>query len=278
MKIVPVLFTLIIVTGITNAQRGSLVKALVATPFNPSCQDTTSWETVLDSNSFTDYTRFEKEWNYLYPWGKDHNGSARMYAGPSDHRYVSLDRKILHIKAVHITGDEGKSKHDPYLNIKYHSAAIHAKHTVMVSEQYPLYEVSGYFKAPVAKGTWPAFWLTAVNGWPPESDILEFKGDSINWQNTFIVPSEANTTKVAVPDAATTWHHYKAVLKKVNATEIDIHYYLDHKLTGVHRCNFMNKPMWIIINLQMEGSSGGPGPVGETNYYIKEVLVKRSRK
>ncbi|WP_315821210.1 hypothetical protein [Paraflavitalea speifideaquila] len=116
-----------------------------------------------------------------------------------------------------------------------------------------------------------------MKGWPPESDILEFKGDSINWFNTFIIPQEANTTKVAVPDAATTWHHYKAILRKVNATDIDIYYYFDDQLTGVHRCNFMNKPLWIIINLQMEGSSGMPGPQAETNYYVKKILVRRSK-
>lgn len=280
MKKVPVFLALIIACGTTIAK--SPVKVLIPTPipfFDPPYGDTTVvWETVLDSTSFADYAHFEKHWHYLYPWGKDHNGSARMYASPSNHQQVSLEGNVLRIRATPITHDEGRSKHDPYLPIRYHSGAIHARHTVTLSDQYPRYEVSGYFKAPVTKGTWPAFWLTAVNGWPPESDILEYKGDSINWYNTFIVPNEANTTKVAVADAATAWHHYKAILKKVNDTDIDIYYYLDNRLTGVHRCNFMNKPMWIIINLQMEGSSRGPGPVAETNYYIKDVLVRRSRK
>lgn len=43
------------------------------------------------------------------------------------------------------------------------------------------YTVSGEFIAPTAVGTWPAFWLTAVVGWPPESDIGEWKGALIYW-------------------------------------------------------------------------------------------------
>jgi beta-glucanase (GH16 family) len=277
MKKVPVFLILVVAACMLMAN--GQVKVLNRTPIlNPPYDDTAVvWETVLDSTSFSDYSHFEQHWNYLYPWGKDHNGSARMYASPSNHQQVALENKALRIRASYITHQEGASKHEPYQTIKYHSGAIHAKHKVTVSRQYPRYEVSGYFKAPVTKGTWPAFWLTAVKGWPPESDILEFKGDSINWYNTFMVPNEANTTKVAVPDAATTWHHYKAILKKVNATDIDIYYYLDNQLRGVHRCNFMNKPMWIIINLQMEGSSGMPGPQGETDYYVKDVLVRRSK-
>ena len=36
-----------------------------------------AFETVIDG-SFANYTTFEQYWNYLYPWGSDHNGAARM--------------------------------------------------------------------------------------------------------------------------------------------------------------------------------------------------------
>lgn len=235
-------------------------------------------ETLIDSSSFASYAAFEAKWNYLYPWGSDHNGSARMIGGPGKHNHIALmDSGVLHLKAEYIQHDEGRSNKDPFLPIKYHSGAIHAKHQVTVSDEWPMYEVSGYFKAPTSKGTWPAFWLTAVRGWPPESDILEFKGDDTNWQNTFITPRQITTTKISVPDAATVWHHYKALLIRVNHTDIDIHYFIDDQLTGVHRANFMNQPLWIIINLQMEGSSGAPGPAGATEYYVKNIVVRRSR-
>ncbi|MBC7888762.1 MAG: family 16 glycosylhydrolase [Ferruginibacter sp.] len=240
-------------------------------------QQTKGTDTII-SNSFSDYTNFHKYWNYLYPWGADHNGSARMYGDSGNHANISLvDGNILKISARSIITDEGKSSSDPHLKIKYHSGAIHAKHQVMVSDKFPRYEISGSFKAPVIKGTWPAFWVTAVNGWPPEADILEFKGDNINWQNTFITPRNVETIKIAQPDAATNWHQYKAVLKKLSASDIAIEYYIDEKLTGTHKADFMNKPMWIIINLQMEGSSDSPGPAGTTDYYSKDILITRSR-
>ena len=58
---------------------------------NSSPEDTRvgAWETVLD-NSFTDYTTFESKWNYLYPWGSDHNGSARMYGSTTDHNHIYI--------------------------------------------------------------------------------------------------------------------------------------------------------------------------------------------
>lgn len=48
------------------------------------------FETVI-SNTFTNYATLEQYWNYLYPWGSDHNGSARMYASATDHNHVYLD-------------------------------------------------------------------------------------------------------------------------------------------------------------------------------------------
>ncbi|WP_315821209.1 hypothetical protein [Paraflavitalea speifideaquila] len=144
---------LLIIAGCSSMANGR-VKVLMISPFfNPPYGDTSVvWETVLDSTSFSDYTRFEQHWNYLYPWGKDHNGSARMYASPTNHRQVALKNKTLRIRASYITHDEGKSRHEPYQAIKYHSGAIHARHQVTVSNEYPRYEVSGYFKAPVARG------------------------------------------------------------------------------------------------------------------------------
>jgi galactan endo-beta-1,3-galactanase len=67
-------------------------------------------------------------------------------------------------------------------------------------------------------------------------------------------------------------------MTKVNATDVDIHYYLDGQWKGQHRgSNFVGKPMWLIVNLQMEGSSGSPGPTAETTYRARNVYVGRTR-
>lgn len=224
---------------------------------------------LIDSLSFNDYTSFEQKWNYLYPWGSDHNGTARMYGSTTDHNHVFLGGGELNIKATRITWDEGNSPHDPWLPIRYHSGAIHLKEQITFTDALPYWEIRGDFQVPIVRGSWPAFWLTGANSWPPESDIMEFKGDNRNWQNTATGPDWQNVTwqnKLTPVTNAGNWHNYKLRVKKVSSTDVDLYYYIDHQLMATHRANFMNKPFWLIINMQMEGSSGQPGP--------QEVLMK----
>ncbi|WP_328994651.1 family 16 glycosylhydrolase [Kribbella sp. NBC_01245] len=141
---------------------------------------------MIDTNTFASYGALESTWNYLHPWGSDHNGTARMYASSGDHNHVYLESGgVLVIKASRIDWNEGNSSSPPWLPIRYHSGTVHSKMHVVINDQYPDWEVKGEFSAPSARGTWPAFWLTGVNSWPPESDILEFKGDNRNWFNTY---------------------------------------------------------------------------------------------
>ncbi len=74
------------------------------------------------------------------------------------------------------------------------------------------------------------------------------------------------------------WHTYRAWITKVSATDVDIHYYVDGRWKAVHHARgFVGKPMWLITNLQMEGSSGSPGPSASTCYRARNVYVGRSR-
>lgn len=236
-----------------------------------------TWETVLTGSSFNSRAAFEAEWNYYYPWGRDHNGTARMYGYPS---HVNMSGGVLTLTASRISWNEGNSSADPYLPIRYHSGAVHANHQVLVNDQFPNYEIRGEFQAPSSRGTWPAFWLTGANSWPPESDIMEFKGNNQNWQNTATGPDWQNVswqntiTTVSNPGS---WHEYRIWMTKVNATEVDIHYYIDGNWKAVHRADFVGKPFWIIINLQMEGSSGEPGPSADTYLKARNIYVGRTR-
>ncbi|WP_182907858.1 family 16 glycosylhydrolase [Microbispora sp. H13382] len=243
----------------------------------PAPAHAAAWETVVDTGSFAGYSALESEWKYLYPWGSDHNGSARMYGSSSDHNHISLSGGVLTLTATRITWDEGTSTANPHPAIHYHSGAIHARDQVVVNDQFPNWEVKGDFQAPSSRGTWPAFWLTGVNSWPPESDILEFKGDSRNWFNTFRTSSDVDSTVVGVSSPGS-WHTYRAWITKVSATDVDIHYYVDGQWKAVHHARgFVGKPMWLIVNLQMEGSSGSPGPSAATYYRARNVYVGRSR-
>lgn len=235
-----------------------------------------TWETVLDQSSFASYTNLEAGWNYLYPWGSDHNGSARMYGSSTDHNHIYLSNNILTIKATRISWNEGNSSHDPWLPIRYHSGAIHAKEHVIVNDQFPSWELKCDFQVPTVKGSWPAFWITGVNSWPPESDIMEFKGSSVNWQNTFRTSSDISSTLTTVANAGS-WHTYRIWISKVNATDVNIHYYIDGQWKAMHTGNFVGKPMYVIINMQMEGSSGSPGPTADTYLNARNLYIGRTR-
>jgi hypothetical protein len=182
----------------------------------------------------------------------------------------------LALKATHDSWSEGNSTSSPFLPIHYHSGAIHAKDQIVVTDQFPNYEVKGEFQAPATKGAWPAFWLTGVNTWPPESDILEFKGDAHNSFNTFRSSSDVSSTVVPVSSPGS-WHLYRAWIAKVSATDVTIDYSIDGVWQAEHRASFVGKPMWLIINLQMEGSSGSPGPTTDTTFLARNVYVGRTR-
>ncbi|HYC87164.1 MAG TPA: hypothetical protein VEB86_18150, partial [Chryseosolibacter sp.] len=248
-----------------------------------------TWETVMDGTSFSSYSTLESQWNYLYPWGSDHNGSARMYASSSDHSQVYIETPgVLTIKATKVPETEGNSTSDPHLLIRYHSGAIHGKQQVVINTQYDAWELSGEFMAPIARGTWPAFWITGAFSWPPESDIMEYKGNNVCWQNTADGPDWTQvgweTTKTTVADANVNWHNYKVVMYRAKdrrgrwTNNVTCEYYIDGVLKGTHTgSNFFNQTFNIIINLQMEGSSGSPGPLTETLYYARNIVVKRGK-
>ena len=248
-----------------------------------------NWQTVMDGTSFNTYSSLENEWNYLYPWGSDHNGSARMFASTTDHSQVYIETPgVLTIKATKVAETEGNSTSDPYLLIKYHAGAVYGKTQVVINDLYDAWELSGDFQAPIAKGTWPAFWITGANSWPPESDILEFKGSNVLWQNTADGPDWTNvgweTTKTTIADANVAWHNYKVVMTRIKdrrglwTSNVKCEYYIDGVLKGTHTgSNFFNQTFNIIINMQMEGASGSPGPLTDTYYYAKNIVVRKGK-
>ncbi|KAF9447141.1 glycoside hydrolase family 16 protein [Macrolepiota fuliginosa MF-IS2] len=233
--------------------------------------------TVIPSNSFSSLSTFESFWNYLYPWGSDHNGSARMVGSSSDHSHINVASSTLSLIATPTSNPSPPtSSANPHPAIHYASGAIHAKAQITVTNTNA-YTISGEFSSPTAKGTWPAFWLTAVNGWPPETDIGEWKGTTQNWYNTFNTSSVVRSDLVSWPSDLS-FHALKAVLTaESNGADVRIDFYMDNVLRATQfGQGFVGKPLWLIINLQMEGSSGSPGPSGTTTYKIRNVQVTRT--
>ncbi|MGS2761509.1 hypothetical protein [Sinomicrobium sp. M5D2P9] len=225
----------------------------------------------LDSTSFESPEKFTEHWNMFYPWGTDHNGSARMYEDQ-----VTLEPDgVLRMEANRVYEDEGNSTADPWLKIRYHSGAIHFKEHIVVNDSLPSWEISGDFQVPTMVGSWPAFWITGAWSWPPEIDIMEFKGNNTNWQNTVTGPDWQNTswqtTKTTVSDAGG-WHNYKLIMNKISATDVDIELFIDNDHKATHTADFVGKPFWLIINMQMEGASGSPGPE-HAGYRARNIYV-----
>ncbi|MCL6218203.1 hypothetical protein [Zunongwangia pacifica] len=210
----------------------------------------------IDESSFSSLENFNKDWNMLYPWGADHNGSARMFE-----ENVNLNDGVLQIHSEWIDWAwEGYSTADPHLRITFHSGAVHAKQKIQVTEELPDWEISGDFKAPTAPSSWPAFWITGVDSWPPEIDILEFKGTTSNLQNTVTGPSWDQTVWTTVytdiPDASSEWHNYKLTMRRIDDVETEVKMFIDDQLRSSEIKDFTNDRFWLIINMQMEGASG----------------------
>ncbi|WNH12615.1 family 16 glycosylhydrolase [Thalassobellus suaedae] len=211
----------------------------------------------LDSTSFDTQENFEAHWNMFYPWGTDHNGSARMHK----ENIILEENGILKIKAEYTNQvSEGKSSSDPHLPITFHSGAVHFNKQIRVTKDLSCWTISGDFKAPTVNGSWPAFWITGASNWPPEIDILEFKGTTKTLQNTVTGRdwnhTEWTTVRTDIPDAATQWHNYKLHLIRLDDVNLLVKMYIDGQLKSNEIKDFTNKPFWLIINMQMEGASG----------------------
>ena len=229
-----------------------------------------TWETLVDGASFESVNAFTNEWSYDYPWGTDHNGSARMNA-----TNIVVSGGMVTVTSSLTNTYEGKSSVSPFLTIRYNSGTFYLKQQITISAQYPVWDISGQFEVPTQTGTWPAFWMTGANSWPPESDFMEFKGGSTCGQNTYNGSWQTSYTNIS--SANTAWHTYRLVAILENSTNVDFHYFVDGNMMSEQTANtFVGSPCWLIIDYQMEGSSGPPGsgPSYTTYTYVSNIVVK----
>ncbi|KAK8055696.1 glycoside hydrolase family 16 protein [Apiospora rasikravindrae] len=243
-------------------------------------------KTVIPKDSFG--TAFDTHWSHNYPWGTDHNGGARMnplqdlhgQQRPDPDRLARLRRAPRHQRrpAVPRALPVGH---------RLREAAAHR-------QAGGGYDLEAEFKAPVAKGTWPAFWLTAVKGWPPEIDVAEWKGSGKISFNTFNTSSQVAAHDVTYPSPEN-WHKIRAQIRTASATDVWVKFFMDDgEITTQYGKNYVNSAFYLvsrldspassaassstnsssqIIDLQMEGSSGSPGPSAGTTFQIRNVQV-----
>ncbi|KAF8848796.1 glycoside hydrolase family 16 protein [Acephala macrosclerotiorum] len=167
---------------------------------------TAAVHTMIPKTSFDSQSDFDADWDYLYPWGSDHNGGARM--AKSKHHPAS--------------GEKPASSGGKSIPIRYLSGTVHAKEQFNVSRSGG-YDFGAEFKAATTKGTWPVFWLTAVDGWLPEA---EWKGNGKVGFNTFDTSKEvkARNTKY---DSPGDWHRFKTEVRDENGRDLAVEFFMD---------------------------------------------------
>lgn len=106
------------------------------------------------------------------------------------------------------------------LAINYLSCAIYANQEFTVEEGMGL-DFEAEFIAPVGTGIWPAFWLTATVGWPPEIDMAEWKGSGDISFNTFNTSDQVDALDLPYLNPAE-WHTVKTQLRDHNG-DVSLH-------------------------------------------------------
>jgi galactan endo-beta-1,3-galactanase len=197
--------------------------------------------TIIPTTSFDSQADFDADWNYLYPWGSDHNGAARM-----DKAHVKFGDGMVTLTAERVTGQPQASHGGKKIDIKYLSGAIHAKEHFNVSKGGG-YDFTGEFKATTTKGTWPAYWTSSTTQWPPEIDLAEWKGSGKISFNTFNTSSQVTTKDVNYP-TPNNFHKIKCEVRDVNGKDVSIKFFMDGNLvtTQVGK-GFFGKPMYLYV-------------------------------
>ncbi|KAK3322611.1 concanavalin A-like lectin/glucanase domain-containing protein [Apodospora peruviana] len=224
---------------------------------------------IIPSTSFNSQADFDAEWGYNYPWGTDHNGAARMAKSQ-----VQLEpNATLTLTAKKASGEKAATHGGKQIPIKYLSGTVYAKEYFTVTKGGG-YDFAAELRATVTKGTWPAFWLTGVKGWPPEIDMAEWKGSGKISFNTFNTSSQVRARDVAYPSP----NEFHSILCEVrdagNGRDVSARFTMDGKVIETqYGKGFIGQSMYLIIDLQMEGSSGSPGPNEDTLFQVRNLEV-----
>jgi galactan endo-beta-1,3-galactanase len=171
-------------------------------------------------------------WNVGYPWGRTHNGTAYMTHG----------------------GDTMTATQPGSNGYKYNSGASYSTTKVRCTSTDTAGAQATCTVNSNQRGVWPAFWLTSEGAWTSEVDIAEWKGSGTCWQNTYDGGWESKGT-------SSNGAVYKAHMWFSSGSTCRVDLSINNSVKASHTGgNFLNKYFWLIRNLQMEGSSGSPGP------------------
>ena len=197
--------------------------------------------TVIPKSCFNSQADFNASFIDLYPWGTDHNGAARMNTS-----YISISNETLTLTAQRVSGQPPAYSGGQTIAINYLSGTVSAKDNFTVTAGGG-YDFTGDFQAPVTKGTWPAFWLTGIDSWPPEIDLAEWKGTGNISFNTFNTSSQVAALNVDYPDPGS-FHTVKGEVRDENGEDVSVKFYLDGSLvTTQYGLGFVGQPMYLSV-------------------------------
>jgi beta-glucanase (GH16 family) len=192
-----------------------------------------------------------KTWQIGQPWGRFHGQLPHQYYGDSE---VFVKNGILYLQ----------NRYAPKTFLVGDSQIIIPYGTGLINSYYSQQFTYGYFairsKNPSGPATWPAFWLTGKNNWPPEIDIFEMygreNGKSIHEQTMTLHfgKIETQTKKLITKsirigsDTDTAFHIYGCLWKPGIVT-----FYTDGiKVRTIKLNRWMNQfycePMYIVVN------------------------------
>lgn len=205
---------------------------------------------IMFCKFYDNFTIFDKnKWRIGQSWGKFHIGNPTQYYG-DESVYLEEDCLILDTKYLpkkDLTTWESEKRFD----IPYSIGLISS----LESFGYGFYEF--VVELPKGIGLWPAVWLTAVDSWPPEIDIIEAYSDEYSnygkkFQTNlhFDFPPNKKTSGAINHRILNPFENLKL---SVYWTEsfINIYYngYLVRKITSEKTLKwFRNKKMTIVLN------------------------------
>lgn len=190
-------------------------------------------------------------WQKGQPWGRFHGQLPHQYYGDSE---VFVRDGILYLQNRY--APKSFRHGDSNIVIPYGTGLINT----FWSKQFTY----GYFsirsKNPPGPATWPAFWLTGKNNWPPEIDIFEMygrcDGQTIHEQTMTLHfgKIETNTKTLLTksvklpPDTDTAFHIYSCLWEPGQVT-----FFTDGIKVRSMKLNrwmeqFYREPMYLIVN------------------------------
>jgi beta-glucanase (GH16 family) len=190
-------------------------------------------------------------WQLGQPWGRYHGQQPHQYYGDSE-VFVKNGTLILQNRFAPKKFPSG----DTGITIPYGTGLINTANSR--NFQYGFFAIRS--KNPSGPATWPAFWLTGKNNWPPEIDIFEMygkhTGKTIHRQTMTLHFGKIETrTKTLLmkavtltPDTDTAFHIYACLW-----TPDRVVFYTDGVPVRSIRMNiwmrqFYQEPMYLVVN------------------------------